>query len=704
MENETTNQEARLHFVDYWRVIKSRWVLELIVFLVMMLVVALVTFFQTNLYTSTTRIKVEPERPTVAVFEREVYPTYDPFFLQTQYEIIQSKKILYPVIERLDLEKKWGVPARELAYKQLSGALQVGRDRDTSLIKISVTDPDPTQAAQIANTIADVFGRDRLDVRRNETLKGIDKLREEAADQLDQLHKAQAKVEQLRKELNVPVFGTVKLSDLDLQQRAQELTQARADAVARQSKLEALKKLPPQQLRNTIATLINDPNVQTLLQNLTDSELRLEVLKQDYGPDHPKVLAEQATLDKLREQMNARLQGILQGLDIESRAAQDRVKDLQKQLDEAKAQSMVMESDKYLPFRNAQDAEEQERRLYEELNERIHKESIELEVPRSPVEVIDRAEPALFPSYPRRSLNLALGAAAGLVLGVALAFFIEFLDTSVKRIEDVERYLDLPVLGVVPQNMTLIAGGAATPVQVEAYRVLRANVEFSKPDPSINSLCVFSAGPGEGKSLTVANLACVYAQHGGRVLVVDCDLRRPTQHRLFGVTKDDGVADYLAGGRPVAELIVPTAVPNVSVLPAGSAAASGPAVPLLSSQRMADLIQTLKQQFDVVLYDAPPALGVSDAAVLAHQLEHAILVVQHRRYPRQMTRRARQIIEQSGAKLIGVVINNVAVNQADTYFYYQHQYEDYLRGPRVPTLSTGQPAARNDAIKLPERY
>ncbi len=710
MDDATLNQEARLHFVDYWRVIKSRWVLELIVFLVVVLVVAVVTYLQPNQYTATTRIKVEYERPSVAVFERLAYPTYDPFFLQTQYEIIQSKKILDEVIDRVagGLEQHWKLPGKDLAYRRLKGELSVRRYRDTSLIEIAVTDPEPQLAADIANAIADVFERDRLVYRREETLKGITKLREELADQANRLQKAQANVERLRKELNVPVFGDVKLSDFTLQHLDQQLTQARVEAVGSKSKLDELKKLPPDQLRHTIATLINDPNVQSLLQGLTESELKMEVLKQDFGPDHPKVLAEQASLEKLREQINARLEGILRGIEVEYEVAQSRVVELQKQLEEAKTQSMALESDKYLPFRNAQDEAARERRLYEQLDERISKEAIELEVPRSPVEVIDRAERSLIPSRPRRTLNLALGVVAGLVLGVSLAFFIEFLDTSVKRIEDVERYLDLPVLGVVPQNTTLLAAGGAAPIHVEAYRVIRTNLEFSKPDPAINSYCILSAGPGEGKSFTTANLGCVYAQHGARVLLVDCDLRRPTLHRLFGLRQEDGVAEHLVEGRPLTELIVASPVPNVSVLPAGALGHGNGAVPLLSSQRMADLIQTLAQQFDVVLYDAPPALGVSDAAVLAHQVGHVLLVVQHRRYPRQMTRRARQIIEHSGGKPLGVVINNVAINQADTYFYYHHQYEDYLRAPDGATrgTTTPRPAAKSssDEVKLTERY
>lgn len=707
MEQPTFNQETRSHLVDYWGVIKSRWVLEVVVFLAVVLIVAIVTYLQPNIYTSATRIKVEHEQPAVDVFDRTPYPTYDPYFLQTQYEIISSKKILYQVIDRLHLQEHWKLPTADLAYLRLRSALTPRRYRDTSLIEIAVSDQDPRRAAEIANVTADVFERDRLNVARERTLEGLNKLRDELKDRAEQHQAAQAKVEKLRKELNVPVFGNVKLSDITLQNLEAQLTQARVEAVSRKSKLDELRKLPADQRRHTIATLINDPNVQTLLQTVTESELRLEVMKQDYGPEHPRILAEMATLDKLREQIDARLEGVIRGTEVEYLVAQARVDELQKQLNETKALSMAMESDTFLPFRNAQDEEERARRLYDQLDARISQETVTLEVPRRPVEVIDRAEPAQYPSRPRRKLNLALGCVAGLVLGVTLAFLIEFLDTSVKRIEDVERYLELPVLGVVPQDTRLLASGQATPLHIEAYRILRTNLEFTKPDPTINSYCLLSCGPGEGKSFTVANLACLYAQHGARVLVVDGDLRRPAVHLLFNLGVDAGLADYLAGGQPLAEVIVATAIPNVSVLPAGTTAARPNAVPLLGSQRMSDLVQTLGRQFDVVLYDAPPALGVSDAVVLAHQVGYACLVVQHRRYPRQLTRRARQIVEQAGGRLLGAIINNVAINQGESYFYHQ-TYAEYLREPVPGARTTGpgpqaRPAA-DETIKLTERY
>ena len=450
--------------------------------------------------------------------------------------------------------------------------------------------------------------------------------------------------------------------------------------------------------------------VSSLLQSLTESELRMEVLKQDYGPEHPNVRAEQASLDKLREQMDARLAGVIAGFEIEYQTAQRRVDDLQKQLDAAKAQTMLMESATYRPFRNAQLIEDQETKLYDALKQRLQQESVTVDLPRSPVEVVEHAEPPLFPVSPRMTLNLILGGVAGLVLGIVMAFFLEFLDTSIKKVEDVEHYLGLPVLGVVPQEAGLLVRNEGGPAHLEAYRMLRTNIEFARGDHDGNSYCALSAAPGEGKSFTVANLACVCAQHGARVLVVDCDMRRPTQHELLDVPNVAGLADYLVGGKSLDEVIANAAVPNVSLITAGTGANSKGALAMLTSQRMVDLIQAVKQRYDVVIYDTPPVLGVSDAASLARDIGAAFLVIQHRRYPRDMSRRAIQVVEHSGAKLLGVVVNNVRLEQAGAYFYYHQQYDNYLKAPdlraKEPVPANAKKGSPNnsDEIELSEKF
>ncbi|MCG3147002.1 MAG: hypothetical protein PCFJNLEI_00438 [Verrucomicrobiae bacterium] len=711
--------EDRLQFLDYWRVIKTRKAVVVAIFLLVVLVSATITFMQTKIYASGARIKVEQEKPTVDVFQQQFVPSYDPYFLQTMYEIIQSQKILHPAINRMDLINEWArrgrplpLPSMDLAFSRLKGQMAVRRFRDTSLIEIIVYDEDPQLAAYLANTIADVFEKERLEEKRRQVLKGLEKLKDEVAQQLHRLQVAQSKVENLRRELNVPVVGigggSVKLTDQTLQALEAQLTAAKVEAGVKDVRLKELKRLTPLQLRNAISTVISDPNVQSLLQSLTDTETRLEALKEDFGPEHPTVRTALATRDKLQEQLDARLEGVMRGFEVEYQMSQARVGELQRQLNEAQSFSINLDGEKFTPFRNALREEEMETRLYESLKSRLQQVSIELEVPRSPVELIDLAEPGRAPVRPNIWMNITIGAFVGLVMGIILTFFLEFLDTSIKKMEDIERYLGLPVLGVVAREGELIVRGSASPQHVESYRMLRTNIEFARGANPPKSLAVLSAGAGEGKSFTITNIACVYAQHGGRVLIVDSDLRRPNIHKNLGLSNETGLTDYLSGTKTADEIIQPTNIPNLFAITAGGGGQTKSALPLLTSHRMEELISHVAKQFDIVLYDTPPVLAVSDAAIVANEVGSSILVVQHRRYPRAMSIRAKHAIENAGGRLLGVVVNNVNVGQDESYYYYHDHYDRYLHpqetGKAAPAPATPNKPAAGDAIELQGKY
>ncbi len=263
----------------------------------------------------------------------------------------------------------------------------------------------------------------------------------------------------------------------------------------------------------------------------------------------------------------------------------------------------------------------------------------------------------------------------GLVVGVGLAFFIEYLDTSVKTIDDVERTLQSPVLGVIPQNVGLLIEEGAESPHAEAYRVLRTNLLFARKDDKLNTTAVVSAGAGEGKSTTVLNLATVFAQSGQRVVIVDSDLRRPTLHKLLKVTNNLGLTNYLLKQNSLDEVIQTTAIPTLDFLASGKLPSSS--LGILSSSAMKDLIGELKARYDIVFFDSPPIMGVSDASILASEVDMTVQVIQYRRYPQPMNIRAKQLIEKVGGNLVGIVLNNINMSQDESYYYYSGYYHDY---------------------------
>jgi len=245
----------------------------------------------------------------------------------------------------------------------------------------------------------------------------------------------------------------------------------------------------------------------------------------------------------------------------------------------------------------------------------------------------------------------------------------------VKTIDDVERALQAPVLGVIPQNVgSLLDEGPDSP-HAEAYRVLRTNILFSRKDAKDSTITVLSGGGGEGKSTTLFNLATVFSQNGSRVLVVDSDLRRPSIHKILKLSNSIGLTNYLLKQNTLEEVIQTTSLPNLDFLPSGKLPSSS--IGILSSLQMKDLIRELKRRYDFVFFDSPPIMGVSDASILASEVDMTLQVIQYRRYPQPMTIRAKQMIEKVGGNLLGIVLNNINMSQDENYYYYSGYYYDY---------------------------
>jgi polysaccharide biosynthesis transport protein len=308
---------------------------------------------------------------------------------------------------------------------------------------------------------------------------------------------------------------------------------------------------------------------------------------------------------------------------------------------------------------------------------KIKKMTVEMseKISDEPIEVHEEAQISQNPVSPNVTLNLGLGAVVGLIFGIGIAFFLEYLDTSVKSLEDVERYLQVPVLAVIPQDVGILHKQNGMSPDAEAYRILRTNIEFNRKNPEDNAITVVSGGAGEGKSTTLVNLAYICAQGGYTTLMIDADLRRPRLHTFFDINNSVGLTNYLTTELMLEDVILQTPVDNLYFMPSGILPAD--AAGILNSRRMSELIQDVKQRFDLVLVDSPPILGVSDASVLASEVDLTMIVVQHRKLPRNMLLRVKQAVENVGGNVIGVVLNNVDVRSDSQYQYYTSYYTYY---------------------------
>ncbi len=683
-------QEAKLHCLDYWRIIRIRKTVILAVFLLVVITATLVTFILPETYSSTARIKVERDQSDIQGFTDRAgmfAGAYDPYFIQTEFEVIQSELILGKVIEELHLNEVWaaksGVP--RLTIPETIGMLKRNLDlrpvRNTSLIEIRVFSEKPEEAAKLANAVADTYRDHRLKQRRELSATGIESLEKRWAEQEAKIRLAQKDVDDLREKLKVPdalasgEAPTMLMTAETLRKLEAIRIESQAELVRQETILKKLKELTPDQLAQAIPTASQDLLLGSLLEQLTLAEQRLVIIRKDYGPENPEVLKGAAAVEDLRNKINKRVDGILLGLEARVASLQMGLKDLQAEVDKA-TQTDIDKASQSRPYFEKKRELEELQRFRQILYMKIASERIDLELPKtSMVEIVDRAVPGQRPVRPNKTLNIALGVVIGLVVGIGLAFFIEYLDTSVKTIDDVERSLGSPVLGVIPQNVGILLDEGAESPHAESYRVLRTNLLFSRKDDKLNTVAVVSAGAGEGKSTTVFNLAVVFAQSGQRVLVVDSDLRRPTLHKMLRVTNNIGLTNYLLKQNSLEEVIQTTSVPTLDFMASGKLPSSS--LGILSSTQMRDLITELKQHYDFVFFDSPPVMGVSDASILASEVDMTIQVIQYRRYPQPMNIRAKQLIEKVGGNLVGIVLNNINMSQDESYYYYSGYYHEY---------------------------
>lgn len=680
-------EESQLHFLDYWRIIRIRKTVILAVFLLVVITTTAVTFILPESYMSTARIEVQKDASDInPLMPNQQSTSYDPYFLQTEFEKIRSQWVLMDVINNLKLDERWSKryhTEQKLKQMETFGLLKrqvdVQQARNTSLIEIRAYSEDRNEAAEIANEVVKVYREKRLSQKTSASQNGIKALRAQHVEYTDAVANAEKDVDEWRKTLKISDIGEgaypMVLEPETVRSLERDRLRAEQEFVQFNKLLTTLTNKSRAELRQMIPTAYRDEALDRLLERLTQTEQSLVVLQKDYAEEHPEVVRQSALLRQLNDQIESRITGILEGLNAVVGARKAIVDEITTKLSEAK-QMDAENMEKYRPYFKAKRDLETRQKLRDTIFIRILQETVDANIPKGGmVELVDPATPSTKPVRPNIPLNITLGVVVGLIMGFGLAFFIEYLDTSVKTIDDVERALQAPVLGVIPQNVgSLLEEGADSP-HAEAYRVLRTNMLFGRKDSSMNTIAVVSGGAGEGKSTTIFNLATIFAQNGAKVLLVDSDLRRPALHKLLNVSNSMGLTNLLLKQNQIEEVVQTTKVPGLHFLPSGKLPSSSLGV--LNSSQMREFVRQARERYDFVLFDSPPIMGVSDASILASVVDMSLLVIQYRKYPQVMTIRAKQMVEKVGGNLMGVVLNNINISQDSYYYYYSGYYYDY---------------------------
>jgi capsular exopolysaccharide synthesis family protein len=426
------------------------------------------------------------------------------------------------------------------------------------------------------------------------------------------------------------------------------------------------------------------------------------------------------SIAEVRRQLRAEIQRFVEAARGEYQAALQNETEIRKLVDTQRGSARKLEGQmaRYNLLRREADTS---RELYAALSARLKETQVSASLLLSNISVVDRADVPVRRSGPRTGLNLVIGCLVGLVGGVILAFLFEYLDTSVRDPREIETMLRVPTLGLVPTRSALqahFAGGppgsgtgpsgghgafalvahqATSSILAEAFRNLRTSVVYATPDRPPKTMLVTSLQQQDGKTSVSTNCAITLAQLGmGEVLLVDADMRHPDLHGIFGVPQTPGLSDLLVGGVGVTEIIRPTRIPGLFVIPAGPIP-SNPAE-LLFSPRFTQALAVLGDRFAHIVIDTPPMLGVSDTLVLAPRVEGVILVLRHGHTGRDAAQRAVQMLGSVRARVLGVVLNHADVRTtAAGYQYYHHEPATAGASMWADWTSRGRAASRESS-------
>jgi len=677
--------EVSLHAVDYWQVIKNRYGIILLTLALVFMTASVITYVMPKKYQSSATIEVKPRGRTIDPldsFSGSRMPTMTPQFFGTEFEKIKSRNSLIRVVDKLELVNKWETN-REQTIQILKNIVKTENIRGTDLISITVRHKSKDDARDIAAEVAKAYKEYRTELEGENLAKGINELRRAVRAQEDKTEEARLNLTTISRTKDIIYYDRAMQfqgGGLDEEQSAkyalQQFTLLESEKMQLDSQIQSLLKYNAEELLLFASGLdLPDNIIKILYPQYLQLKREIDGLKASgYGNKHPTILANQQVLDSMKVQLDEGVVNLRTRLEGQLEMIKGRLSKVEVKKDETKREALEKSIDTQ-DYVDAKRQFETEQVILDQMKLELNRAEINNNITEQTIVVHDHPILAETPVSPNVPLNLVLGLVVGLVFGVGIAFFLEYIDTSVKTLDDVERYLQVPVLAVIPKDVGILYKQNGMSPDAEAYRILRTNIEFNRKNPEDNAITVVSGGAGEGKSTTLVNLAYICAQGGYTTLMIDADLRRPRLHTFFDINNSVGLTNYLTTELMLEDVILQCPVDNLYFMPSGMLPSD--AAGILNSRRMSELIQDVKQRFDLVLVDSPPILGVSDASVLASEVDLTMIVVQHRKLPRNMLIRVKQAVENVGGHVIGVVLNNVDIRSDSQYQYYTSYYTYY---------------------------
>lgn len=711
-----TEREVLLR--DYLDVlIRRRWLI-LAFFALVVVLTMFFTLAATPIFKATTLIEIRQENPKIVGFKEleMVQPQKFREFYQTQYDILRSRTLAGRVLDQLEEvapplegteEASVGWLSRLRAFLPHRPEVEIDegireaqrrtdvflqnvevRPRPGSfLAELSFSNRDPYLAARSANMLADEYINLSLDYRVQALQKGRAFIERQLAVTKGSLEHSEEELQRFSSANGIVTMDEKenidyrKLADLN-----RSLTRVQGERVAKESLyLQTTTDLAG------ISIVMNNELLKGIRDRLVHLEAQRAKLASTFTDEYSVMRNLQAEITDLRRRFADEKAEIVRSLRADYEAAKKNEELLLAALDQQKRE-VVDFNQRAIDYKIMKREVDTNRGIYETLLQRLKEVEVTEGIKATNIQVVDPARVPLLPDRPRVGQNLLLALALGLAGGIGLAFFWEHLDSSLKTPTQVEKYLGLPTLGTVPLvrfkeedrataegSIELIAHNKPASHAAEALRTLRASLFLVTADGPPVRMIITSARPQEGKTCVSSNLAVTLAEMGRRVVLVDADLRRPRMHRMFGAAITPGLSNYLAGSSPVDEVLHQSPVSRLDIIP------SGPVPPnpaeLLDSSSMRGLLDELNTRYDFVLIDAPPVLGFADVPLLSRFAGGVLLVVRAGSTPRAVAKQAGDYLIRLRAKVLGVVLNQVAADQQGYGYYDYGYYRDYSPNP-----------------------
>jgi capsular exopolysaccharide synthesis family protein len=594
---------------------------------------------------------------------------------------------LSSLIKRVSKDPDKGIHKEEDAEKsglidRYLRRLKIEPIKGSGLVYISFTGVHPKEIKKIINRHASEYINTNLEVRfaaSNEAVAWLQKqilikkdLVEEAENAL-QIYKENKKIVSLEDKQNIIVQ---KLADLN-----SRLTDARTERM----KLDILHNLKKkyegkQGLLETIPGIMENLLISQLKNEHIGLFTEIKKLSHKYGKNHPAMIRAVTKAEELKTKIDEEVNNIAENIEAKYKVALSQEESLNKALEEQKTVALQLNRDA-IAYNTLKRGSEGERAMYEILLKRLKEADITSELQTSNIRIVDNAETPRTPIKPRKKRNVLIGAILGLFIGIGLVFFLEYLDNTIKSPEDVEQYLGIPLLGVLAKireqvgSSEIIAKDLPKSVFAEAVRSVRTSVMFSMIDKPKKLIMITSAVQGEGKTFIASNLAYAIAQTGKETLLVDTDLRKPRLNEVFNVTRKPGFSNHLIGECNLKSIVKATSVPNLSIITCGII----PPNPseLLDSTAMEKFCEEVRANFDIVIFDTPPAMSVTDAVVLSRNVDGVIITIKSGSTVKNTIKRCISQIKSSKCEILGAVINSADIAKSGYYYHYYAHYYKY---------------------------